>query len=66
MPITMQCAPAFNYAQDSHQTTLINDETTVSPQKKALFQSDGLSLELRYVADSALVCSTFSCTCCLL
>lgn len=51
LPILVQCAPAFNYARSTHITTIIDDESVPSGplQKKALFESDALSLDLRYV-----------------
>lgn len=54
MPVIMQCAPAFNYARDKHHTSLVDDHTTLVPQKKALFESGTLNLDLRYVATSVL------------
>lgn len=52
----MQCAPAFNYARSSHITSIVDDETVcrdpdASPQKRALFESDSLALDLRYIAE---------------
>ncbi|KAF8802927.1 glycoside hydrolase family 15 protein [Phlegmacium glaucopus] len=51
LPILMQCAPAFNYARSTHTTTIIDDDSIPddTQQKKALFESDALSLDLRYV-----------------
>ncbi|KAJ3506188.1 hypothetical protein NLJ89_g7004 [Agrocybe chaxingu] len=56
LPILMQCAPAFNYARSTHITSIIDDDSVpVEPeepaQKKALFESDSLALDLRYVAE---------------
>ena len=52
LPILVQCAPAFNYARSAHKTTIVDDESIPEgPQKKALFTSDALSLDLRYVAE---------------
>ncbi len=52
----MQCAPAFNYARSSHQTTILEDSSTLdSKQVRAVFESDELSLDLRYVPDTLLV-----------
>jgi GH15 family glucan-1,4-alpha-glucosidase len=58
MPLEVQCAPAFNYAR-SHHTTKIVDDDSISlgsggTQKKALFESDELTLDLRYVMESAM------------
>ena len=52
----MQCAPAFNYALDAHTTDIIEDDSIASdvPQKKAVFTSKSLSLDLRYVAESTM------------
>ncbi|KAF8148253.1 glycoside hydrolase family 15 protein [Crassisporium funariophilum] len=53
LPVLVQCAPAFNYARSSHITSIIDDDSIPfgSHQKKALFESDNLSLDLRYVSD---------------
>ena len=52
LPILIQCAPAFNYARSAHITTIIDDESVPDGvQKKALFKSDELSLDLRYVSE---------------
>lgn len=50
----MQCAPAFNYALSSHNTDIVEDDSLPLdvPQKKAVFTSEHLSLDLRYVAES--------------
>ncbi|KAK7045779.1 hypothetical protein VNI00_007180 [Paramarasmius palmivorus] len=55
MPLRMECAPAFNYARSSHRTSIIDDDSTLTPQKKAHFESDDLALDLRYVTDTSLV-----------
>lgn len=57
MPIRVECAPAFNYARDSHKTSIIKDNSItvnagVSTQYKALFESESLTLDLRYIAES--------------
>lgn len=49
VPIEVQCAPAFNYARSSHKTSIVPDSSTLTPQKKVLFESDALVLDLRYV-----------------
>ncbi|TFY72621.1 hypothetical protein EVG20_g363 [Dentipellis fragilis] len=61
MPIRVECAPAFNYAQTPHQTSIIADDSVIpnldgSPttQQKAIFKSEGLILDLRYVAESLI------------
>ncbi|KAI0307573.1 glycoside hydrolase family 15 protein [Multifurca ochricompacta] len=57
----MECAPAFNYALAKHHTSLVPDESipangedAPNRQKKALFESDGLTLDLRFVAESVV------------
>lgn len=59
----MQCAPAFNYARDPHTTTIVEDSSVPpslthnqEPQKKVLFESKDLSLDLRYVVEAADSC----------
>jgi len=52
----MQCAPAFNYARSTHITSIVDDDSVpvddgTPPQKKALFESDSLALDLRYIAE---------------
>ncbi|KIJ08003.1 glycoside hydrolase family 15 protein, partial [Paxillus involutus ATCC 200175] len=55
IPLLVECAPAFNYARDKHTTETVPDESVAScKQDKVLFKSDGLSLDLRYVAESTL------------
>ncbi|KAF9522293.1 glycoside hydrolase family 15 protein [Crepidotus variabilis] len=63
LPIQMQCAPAFNYARSTHITSIVNDDSIpgalvgkldgpdAPAQKKALFESDSLALDLRYIAE---------------
>jgi len=60
----MQCAPAFNYARDAHTITIIEDTSIpVSlthnqiPQKKVLFESENLWLDLRYVVEATESCT---------
>ncbi|GBE78663.1 Uncharacterized protein SCP_0115540 [Sparassis crispa] len=57
-PLRIECAPAFNYARSKHATELVQDTSVVSPSSdhtKVLFKSEeGLSLDLRYIAESAL------------
>ncbi|KAF4615618.1 hypothetical protein D9613_012891 [Agrocybe pediades] len=61
LPIQVQCAPAFNYAMASHTTTIIDDdsvltsESSSAPHKKAVFVSDDLTLDLRYVVENTLM-----------
>ncbi|TRM60616.1 glycoside hydrolase family 15 protein [Schizophyllum amplum] len=62
MPMSMQCAPAFNYAQSKHSMEIIDDDSSpyayVSSRfrhMKAMFKSeDGMSLDLRYVVESTM------------
>lgn len=58
LPLVMQCAPAFNYARSTHITSIVDDESVppnsdIPLQKKALFESDSLALDLRYIAEGA-------------
>ena len=53
VPLRVECAPAFNYARDAHTTSLVPDNTTPGDQKKALFTSESLSLDLRFFAESS-------------
>jgi hypothetical protein len=59
MPLEVQCAPAFNYARSRHTAKIVNDGSIPSgrgeAQKKALFESDELTLDLRYVIESTMV-----------
>jgi hypothetical protein len=57
----VECAPAFNYALAEHRTSLITDDTIPANgehvpgrQKKALFESSDLTLDLRFVAESVI------------
>lgn len=55
----MECAPAFNYARHPHVTSIIDDESipavyTNTKQKKALFESADLTLDLRYIAEKTI------------
>ncbi|KAF8264424.1 glycoside hydrolase family 15 protein [Lactarius quietus] len=59
--LRVECAPAFNYALAAHRTLLVADdsipatgENTTVKQKKAVFESDDLSLDLRFVAESVI------------
>ena len=60
-PIRVECAPAFNYALAEHRTSLVPDDTipengenASDKQKKALFESNDLTLDLRFVAESVI------------
>lgn len=49
----MQCAPAFNYARDSHNTTIVDDTSIPNAQQtKILFESENLTLDLRYIIEA--------------
>ncbi|KZV77612.1 glycoside hydrolase family 15 protein [Peniophora sp. CONT] len=60
MPIRMECAPAFDYARQSHETSIVPDDTIPTAEdgptshKKAIFKSKDLTLDLRFVAESAI------------
>ncbi|KDR77610.1 hypothetical protein GALMADRAFT_245757, partial [Galerina marginata CBS 339.88] len=53
LPILMQCAPAFDYARANHNTTIVDDDSVPLSvtQKKAVFESENLTLDLRYVVE---------------
>ncbi|KAF7378131.1 Glycoside hydrolase family 15 protein [Mycena sanguinolenta] len=51
VPLLMECAPAFNYARSKHTTAIVASESPESTTK-AIFQSDALTLDLRYVPES--------------
>lgn len=74
MPVRMECAPAFNYARDAHATSIVPDDsipdvsstsdnqsTSEPGQKKVLFRSESLTLDLRYVAECAVADDTAGC-----
>lgn len=59
----VECAPAFHYALAEHRTSLIPDDTIPANgehasgrQKKACFESDELTLDLRFIAESVVDC----------
>lgn len=55
MPLLMQCAPAFNYARDAHTTTIVDDTSVpIGSQKKLLFASPDLTLDLRYIVENTM------------
>jgi hypothetical protein len=59
MPIRVECAPAFNYARSQHTTELVQDDSIPNAaQNKALFKSEHLTLDLRYVAENTTECVT--------
>lgn len=54
-PLRMECAPAFNYARDSHTTEFVPDSSVeYRSQNKVIFRSPDLELDLRYVAETTL------------
>ncbi|KAF7368681.1 Glycoside hydrolase family 15 protein [Mycena venus] len=53
VPLRMECAPAFNYARSKHTTSILPSESPESTTK-AVFQSDALALDLRYVPESTM------------
>lgn len=60
LPLSMQCAPAFNYARSTHTTSIVADDSilpssTVQPQQKVIFESKELTVDLRYVIESVMV-----------
>ncbi|KAL4066474.1 glycoside hydrolase family 15 protein [Scleroderma yunnanense] len=53
--LRMECAPAFNYARDSHTTEFVQDDSVkYCSQNKAIFKSPDLALDLRYVSEATL------------
>lgn len=67
VPLRMECAPAFNYARDAHRTSIVPDASiphgttpTDTPNSsnhrhyKGLFESDSLSLDLRFIAETTI------------
>ncbi|KAI0271538.1 Six-hairpin glycosidase-like protein [Gloeopeniophorella convolvens] len=60
--LRIECAPAFNYALAEHRTSLVPDESIAtngeeSPsqrQNKAIFESDDLTLDLRFISESVI------------
>ncbi|KAF8697523.1 hypothetical protein AX14_001351 [Amanita brunnescens Koide BX004] len=56
--LSMQCAPAFNYARSEHTTSIINDDSIISsstqPQQKVVFESKELALDLRYILENTM------------
>ncbi|ETW87512.1 glycoside hydrolase family 15 protein [Heterobasidion irregulare TC 32-1] len=61
LPLRVECAPAFDYARVPHHTSIVDDHSIpcggndgAPKQQKALFESDSLSLDLRFVAESTV------------
>lgn len=62
-PLRVECAPAFHYALNDHRTSLVSDDTipangenASNKQKRALFESDELTMDLRFIAESVVDC----------
>jgi GH15 family glucan-1,4-alpha-glucosidase len=51
VPIRVECAPAFNYAQHEHSMDIVPDDSVEGHQDKVVFRSSNLSLDLRYIVD---------------
>lgn len=55
VPLRVECAPAFDYARAKHTTEIVPDDTYPgTSQKKALYTSDKLTLDLRYVVETTM------------
>ncbi|KAF5360894.1 hypothetical protein D9756_004515 [Leucocoprinus leucothites] len=54
LSVNVECAPAFNYARNPHATHIVDDDSVplATKQKKALFESADITLDLRYVAET--------------
>ena len=59
--LRVECAPAFHYALHEHKTSLVFDDTIPAngenasdEQKKALFESEELTMDLRFIAESVI------------
>jgi GH15 family glucan-1,4-alpha-glucosidase len=59
--LRVECAPAFHYALHEHRTSLVPDDTipenggnASDKQKRALFESDELTMDLRFIAESVV------------
>ncbi|KAJ7150484.1 glycoside hydrolase family 15 protein [Mycena crocata] len=53
LPLRMECAPAFNYARAKHTTSIVPSASPESTSK-AVFESDSLALDLRYVPENTM------------
>ncbi|KIJ57485.1 hypothetical protein HYDPIDRAFT_120581, partial [Hydnomerulius pinastri MD-312] len=52
-PLRVECTPAFNRARNKHTTVFVPDDSIqYCKQTKALFKSENLNLDLRFVAES--------------
>jgi len=61
--LRVECAPAFHYALHEHRTSLVSDDTIPAngenasdKQKKALFESNELTMDLRFISESVVDC----------
>ncbi|PVF92804.1 glycoside hydrolase family 15 protein [Serendipita vermifera] len=55
VPFRLECAPAFDYARAPHTMEFVVDDSIPNQaQKKILFKSKDLNLDLRYVTASSL------------
>ncbi|KAJ9121770.1 hypothetical protein QFC22_002392 [Naganishia vaughanmartiniae] len=54
VPWRVECAPAFNYCRDKHETKIVADDTVLGDHhdEKALFSSPDLCIDLRYYIDT--------------
>lgn len=59
--LRVECAPAFHYALHEHRTSLVSDDTIPAnggnasvKQKRALFESEELTMDLRFIAESVV------------
>ncbi|GHJ87775.1 hypothetical protein NliqN6_4177 [Naganishia liquefaciens] len=54
VPWRVECAPAFNYCRDKHETKIVSDDTVLGDHhnEKALFTSSDMCLDLRYYVDT--------------
>jgi hypothetical protein len=56
VPFRMECAPAFNYCRDEHETVFEEDTTVASEARnhteKVSFKSKDLTMDLRYFVES--------------
>lgn len=55
VPIRVECCPAFDYARAAHETQFVKDDSQAPghQQEKVVFRSRDLTLDLRYVVDTA-------------
>ncbi|QRW02972.1 glycoside hydrolase family 15 protein [Ceratobasidium sp. AG-Ba] len=55
VPIRMECCPAFDYARAAHETQFLPDDSQPpgASHEKVIFRSRDLTLDLRYVTDTA-------------